>query len=90
MSGLINKLTVWSWAQDWRTWLMHFLIVGLLVAGFGFLGGRWGAIAAAAYFIPYYHGREKLLEGGTYDRDRIMDAVSATVGGLLALAIMWR
>ena len=76
----IDRLFAWTWAKDWRTWLAHFVLVGLWTVLWGLVGyGGTAALIGASY----YAGREKIVEGGEYTTDRIMDAVSAAVGAFL-------
>lgn len=82
---LIDRLTRWTWQRDWRTWLAHGVLCLSFTLGVALLGG--GVIGFLGS-VSYYAGREKLLEGGVYSRDRIMDAVSAGIGGATGL-LLW-
>lgn len=81
--SLFTTLRDWSYGAEWRTWLMHFGIV----FGFALGGALLGSALPGLLAIGYYNGREHIVEGGTYTTDRIMDAVSATVGGAVGLLL---
>jgi hypothetical protein len=79
--SLFTDLRAWADQAEWRTWMFHLLIV----FGIAFGGALLGSTLPGWLAIGYYCGREHIVEGGTYTRDRIMDAISATVGGAAGL-----